>query len=229
MGVLALIHTGVESSLDQLRPFLPEAPRPDGSAWSVIRHYLSRASEYALGFALWAAGIFFYLKISKYIVLALISPVLALLSERTEELLTGAGYSFSLKNWIRDSLRGGVLALRNLLLELALGAALLLLQLLLALFAPILAVFILPLLPVASFVVGAYFYGFSMLDYRNERRQMSIRESTVEIRKRKGLATGIGSIFILLQFIPVIGISAACITCTVAAVLAAEGEDHLTG
>jgi CysZ protein len=53
------------------------------------------------------------------------------------------------------------------------------------------------------FIVGFYYYGFSFIDYVNERRRLNIQQSIFFVSKHKGLAISIGSvysIFFLMYF-----------------------------
>lgn len=141
-----------------------------------------------------------YVYIGGYIILILLSPVFAILSERVETLATGQNIPFSLKQFIHDVLRGSILALRNLAFELLLTLALLMLG-----FIPVVGW----LTPFAMIAVTAYFYGFSFCDYTMERRKMDIRDSVRYMRTNKGLALGNGLPFTLLLMVPIIGVSLA--------------------
>ena len=63
--------------------------------------------------------------ISGYVVIILMSPLLAYLSEKTEQILTGNEYSVGISQMIKDIVRGIFMALRNLFMELILLASLL--------------------------------------------------------------------------------------------------------
>lgn len=138
---------------------------------------------------------------SGYIVLIVLSPVFAWLSEKTEKKLTGDDYPFNFKQFIKDVWRGIVLALRNLLIEMFF----------------IVAVFVLSFIPLLGwlggllgmiflFLISAYFYGFSFIDYYIERKRLNARQSIYFIRKHKGLAIGNGFLFAFTLLFPVIGI-----------------------
>ena len=53
-----------------------------------------------------------------YIIIMLMSPVFAILSEKTEEILTGNKYPFSGDQLMRDVVRGVMVAMRNMFIEL---------------------------------------------------------------------------------------------------------------
>ena len=125
------------------------------------------------------------------------APVMAYLSERVETIITGKKYAFNLQQFISDVIRGIALAIRNLLIE----------------FVILFLLFILSNVPIIGWVtpillliVECYFFGFAMLDYSNERKRLTIKESTSLIYKHKGLAIGNGMAFYLLMLVPVIGL-----------------------
>ena len=138
--------------------------------------------------------------------------MLAILSEKTAHLLTGAAYPFSFKNFIHDVWRGIRIALRNTFVELGWILLFWIIG-----FIPIIGF----ISPVFLFFVSCYFYGFSMIDYNNERNRLSIRESIRFVRKNRGLAVANGMIFYLVFFfVPIIGFLVAPAYAIVAATLA---------
>ncbi|MGB1040292.1 MAG: EI24 domain-containing protein [Flavobacteriales bacterium] len=164
------------------------------------------AGNYSWGFigkiGLWIKQGFFYLlkflfvDATKYLVIMFLSPLLAILSEKTEEILTGNKYKFNLKQLIKDVKRGIGIAIRMLVAEVLLAYVL---------WEWIIA----PLLGVNDFLtdtiivlIGAYFYGFAYVDYINERLRLTIKESWKFMRKHAGLAFAIGLVYSLFYRIP---------------------------
>ncbi len=146
-------------------------------------------------------------KISKYLVLIILSPLFAYLSERVEEKITGQSYPFNFPQFVKDIIRGVRIALRNLLIEfLMIG-----LFTIASFFAGPFAILIMPFL----WLVSAYFYGFSMIDYTCERKKMSIRQSVEFVRAHKQLAICIGSLYSILDLIPLLGLMVAPINAVV--------------
>jgi CysZ protein len=137
-----------------------------------------------------------YLSVYKYVILILMSPLLALLSERVERIITGKVSQFNLQQFIADVVRGMLLAMRNFLIEITLLAILFVCS-----FIPLLQL----ASPVLAFYISSYYYGFSMLDYSNERRQYSIARSIRFTRLQKGVAFGNGGVFYILLLFPVFG------------------------
>ena len=140
--------------------------------------------------------IFFYFSLFKYLFLIIGSPLFAYLSEKTESIIEGKEYGFSLRQLLRDMLRGIRLALRNTMWQTVFTISILLLS-----FIPV-AGWIAPLI---MLFVECYYYGFSMLDYSCERHKLSASESMEFVAKHKGLAIGNGMIFYLMHLIPVAG------------------------
>lgn len=130
-----------------------------------------------------------FTKFALYIVVVILAPMLSLLSERVEELITGNRYPFQIKQLIHDVKRGAKIALRNILWEyffivLVLGLA--------SFFDGTVRVVIIFSIPM---FFGFYFYGFSFIDYVNERRRLNIQQSIYFVSKHRGLAFAIGSIY----------------------------------
>lgn len=176
-----------------------------------IFSFLGTALNVLLAVGLKILFFFVFSTFSKYILLILMSPIMALISERTEEIITGKVYPFNIGQFIKDIGRGVVIALRNMFIE----------------FGFIFLGFFVMWIPVIGWVfalflivVSYYFYGFSMIDYVSERRKMRISQSTAYVRKHKGLAIGNGFIFSLIFTIPFIGAIIAAVIAPVAACIA---------
>jgi CysZ protein len=162
---------------------------------------------------------YFYATISKYITLILMSPVMAALSMRTEMIITGNKYQVDGKQFFKDVLRGIAIALRNMMLQL-----LLLILSLVIVWIPIVGW----VSPILVLIISFYFYGFSMIDYVNERRRRLVNQSIQYIRKNKGLAIGNGFIFTLLFNIPIVGLMLATVLSPVAACIAVLNSETET-
>lgn len=180
-----------------------------------------------LGFIIWLLlKIFFFLLfafVGGYVVLILLSPILAYLSERTEKIYSGSEFPFSWMQLLKDAWRGILLAIRNFILEGILAILLFLLS-----FVPIFQLITTP----ALFIISAYYYGFSFIDYTAERRKMNRQESIRYIRKNKGLAIGNGALFAGSLMIPIIGVSISgfmAIISSVAATLAILKKEEKEG
>lgn len=191
-----------------------------GSWWENIIELLKDSAALAIPFILWLLSIYVFLRINKYLVLVLMSPMMALLSEKTCDILTGTSTPFSLNQLMHDAFRGSIISLRNLIMELSLTLLIWGFILLLMLFLPFLIFILGPLASILVFFISSYYYGFSLLDYVNERNQLNVKESIRDIRNLRSLSIGLGSIFSILFMVPFIGIALSSVTCTIAAVIA---------
>lgn len=160
---------------------------------------------------------FLWLKINRYIVLILLSPMLSILSEKTETKLTGKTYPFSIGQLITDIWRGSIIALKNICIELSL----MIIAWVIVFFFPPSSIITAPLMMFTAW----YYMGFSFLDYNYERRQLSIWEGSNEVWNRKGIALVHGGIFLFLSYIPVIGVVFGSVWCTIASTLAVNAEE----
>ncbi len=181
------------------------------SWWTEVKAFVNGAREVVLGFILKLAVAYLLFILNKYIVLILLSPLMAYASERTEELLTDRTFPFSWRQLMKDALRGALIAARNGFLELSITVALWVITF----FVPILA----PVTFVVLFLVSAYFYGFSMFDYVFERKRMRIGESVKAVNDRKGAVMANGSLFGLLMNVPLLGVMFAPVMAAIGAAI----------
>lgn len=138
----------------------------------------------------------FYFSLFKYLFLIIGSPLFAYLSEKTEAIIEGKDYPFSLTQLVKDILRGIRLALRNTLWQTVYTISILILS-----FIPFIGWFT----PFFALLIECYYLGFSMLDYSCERNKLSPVQSIAFIGQHKGLAIGNGIVFFGMHGIPFIG------------------------
>lgn len=148
------------------------------------------------GIILWLILMFFYFSLFKYIWLIVGSPIFAYLSEKTESIISGEDFTFSLKQLIKDAVRGISLAVRNSLWQTVYTFSLLLLSLI-----PVVGW----ITPMVALFVECYYYGFSMLDYSSERNKLSTSKSIAFISNHKGLAIGNGIVFYIMHVFIFVG------------------------
>lgn len=137
------------------------------------------------------------MKFSKYLVVILLSPFLAFLSQKSEKIITGNTYSFNLPQLYRDIRRGVRIAIRNVLWHYFFFTIIYLVSWLGWDEPERSPVFYL------TFVLGFFYYGFSFLDYVNERLRWDMDESIRFVRSHRGLAIAIGMIYSLMILVPV--------------------------
>lgn len=145
----------------------------------------------------------------KYLLLIVVSPLMSILSEKVEKGISPSFQNrpFSIGRLMREMGRALKLNFRNILREVGLTILLTLLS-----FSGILA----PITTVLLFFVGAYYGGFGILDYVMERH-FSYKNSIAYVHQNKGLALGIGTVFMLILLIPFVGFFFAPTFATIAA------------
>ncbi len=141
--------------------------------------------------------VIFFAYVGGYIIIALMSPVYAFLSEKVESIVTGVDNPFDTLQFFKDIWRGLILASRNFIIEIILSLLLLVLS-----FVPVVGLFT----ALALFLISSFFYGFSFIDFSLERKKMNTKQSVAFIKANKGLAIGNGSVFSLVLLIPYIGV-----------------------
>lgn len=137
------------------------------------------------------------MRFAKYLVVILLSPLISHLSQKVEYLITGNRYTFSLRQLMHDVRRGFRIAIRNIMWE----------------YFFFLIVYLVAWLGWKEakesplfymiFVIGFYYYGFSFLDYVNERLQLNVEQSIQFARKNRGLALSIGAVYSIMIWVPV--------------------------
>lgn len=212
-GLFALLEGPVEHLSAWLATQLDIPVDPVATNWwADFKAFINGAREVILGVILKLAIAYLLFVANKYIVLILLSPLLAYASERTEEIITGRTFPFSWGQLMKDAFRGALIAFRNGVMELSATVGLWFLTL----FVPLLAPISLPLL----FVISAYFYGFSMFDYVYERRRMRIHESVRAVNDHVGAVMSNGMVFSLVMKLPLLGVMFAPVMASIGAVLA---------
>ena len=188
-----------------------------------IEEVFRAIGAYMLSIVIWVSLFWLKIKLLKYSVLAFLGPVMSVISDVTEEKLTGVKRPFSLKKFIREVFRGIRTALLYLFIELFLALLLLVVALVAGWVFPVLLPFIAPLEVIVAFTIGAFFYGAAALDYVWEREDVGAFGSLGMAYKSRRLAVGIGVPFAVWMAIPIVNFTLAPIfapaLATVAAVL----------
>jgi CysZ protein len=180
-------------------------------AWATVISVLIWMVKVVAGLFVWLILLLVFIRLIRYIVLILCSPMMALLSEKVEEIVTGKTYPFKLGQFLYDVWRGIRVNLRNLLLETGITLLLMIIG-----WIPVVGYITVPFL----WVTGWYFLGFNMMDYTYERRRMKIHEGALFTRRRKGIAIGNGMFFSFLLLLPFAGLIIAPVVSSVAGTLA---------
>lgn len=149
-------------------------------------------AQFMAAFIIIAIGFILY----KHIVMALSAPFMSSVSEKIEMHLNGKHHVHRKTSNAQQLWRGIRLNVRNLGMEILLTI-------------PILAIGFIPIIGIVAsillFLVQSYYAGFGSIDYTLERH-LKYHESITFVKKNRGLAIGNGIVFMLLLFIPVIGI-----------------------
>lgn len=129
----------------------------------------------------------------------------AYLSEKTDAIIKGRTEQADVAQLRKDAVRGCGVALRNAAWQTVYMFTILLLTLV-------------PVIgwasPLFAVLVECYYYGFSMLDYGNERKKMTASESIFFIGRHRGLAIGNGLLFYLMHPVIIIAPAYAIIAAT---------------
>ena len=215
---IVLIKMGVDYAMQFLEPYIQQQPLGEDFRENIMI-VLQNMGKYAALFVLFLLGLYIFSRLHKYLVLAAMAPVMAILSDRVYEILTGKSIPFALAPFLQDVMRGIAISLRNLVMEFALSFFFWAASIYLSLIIPFIDIILLPITGIVLFINGAYFFGFATMDCYLEKRKCGVRQSISLIRKNRYAAMGNGSVFSLLFMIPFVGVSIATITCTVSSML----------
>ncbi|WP_297692549.1 EI24 domain-containing protein [uncultured Eudoraea sp.] len=144
------------------------------------------------GIMIVALGLILY----KHIIMALSAPFMSPVSEKIEAHITGIQHEHRKTSFGAQLWRGIKVNGRNLIMELFLS----------------IPIFIIGFIPIVGFIssvllflVQSYYAGFGNMDYTLERH-FGYRKSVRFVSDHRGLAIGNGMVFILMLFVPVLGI-----------------------
>ncbi|HLP55566.1 MAG TPA: EI24 domain-containing protein [Fluviicola sp.] len=187
VGIPAILMLGIYQMghLIQLHTPTTSANNMNDIVWYMIRLLIEISISILL------------MRFAKYLVVILLSPLLSHLSQKVEFVLTGNEYKFDLALLISDVKRGFRIAIRNIMWEYFFFIIVYLIARLGWSDAEESPLFYL------IFVIGFFYYGFSFMDYVNERLRLNVDQSVQFARKNRGLAIAIGSIYSIMIWVPV--------------------------
>ena len=195
----------------------------DAGLWEQAKWAFAEAGDYAVQAIAFVALFWLKVKLTKYLVLAFLGPVMAWVSERTEAAETGVDREVPFRLMLREGVRGVRSAALLFAFELGLGFALFLTSVAVTLLLPPAAVVLSPFFAVTSFLMGAWFYGASVFDFIWERKGLGARSGLRASWGMRGRVLGVGIPFQIWMMVPVLSWFIAPIfapvTCAVAAVL----------
>ena len=172
----------------------------------------------------WAISFVLMFMFRGTLVLLLLSPVFTAVATKVREDMAGLTSPFEWRAFFISILRGVIISLRNMLLQMFFAVVIFL-----AGFIPFVGV----LCPFLLFFVHAYYFGFSMADYSMDVWGKNVGESIAYARKHAGYMVGFGSLYSLLILVPFIGVFIAIAvapSCVVgsARMMAEESNRQLT-
>jgi len=162
-----------------------EATNMNEISWLLIQLFVELSISIAL------------MRFAKYLVVIILSPLISHLSQKVEYELTGNRYKFEFSQLLHDIKRGFRIAIRNIMWEYAFFIIIYLLAKIGSTSAEAVPIVI------VIWFISFYYYGFSFLDYVNERLKLNVEQSIQFTRKNRGLALAIGALYSLLIWVPV--------------------------
>ena len=192
-------------------PFLEawkkEMSPSDGTLWSTIKNlihiFLSQGITSLLNLLFALITFVLNLKITKFIVLAVLGPLIAMLSERADaEFHAQTASTWRWESFIHGLVRGAKSACLMLLVEMSLGAVICTASFFISILLPFLTPFLALATPFAFVLIGSWFYGAAMFDCIWERHGMSSRDGLRASKKMGSAVTGLGFPMYLLMTIP---------------------------
>lgn len=162
--------------------------------WEWGKETFHTIAEWISGLSILLLGFILY----KHLVMALSAPFMSPVSERIEKhFYPHARNHVKHRNTtnMEQLWRGLLINLRNILYEFSITIPLLLLS-----FIPVVGI----LFTITAFIVQAYYAGFGNIDYTLERH-FTYRDSVNFVKRNRGIAIGIGIVFMGMLFIPVLG------------------------
>lgn len=151
-----------------------------------------------LGFIVGLLGIYLAYILYRSVVMVIYAPFIGMISETAEEKFHGSkGPGFSIGGMAYDIYRGSMVSMLMLAMSLFLTVVCWLLWLL-----PVVGAVI---YFIGMFIIQAYFAGAAFMDPVLERRRIGIRASLAHSSRHKWHATGNGTGFMLMMFVPIIG------------------------
>lgn len=193
---------------------------------SVLSSWAVSAAELVLlsfDFVFWVVMFWIKIKVTKYLVLGFVGPLMSWVSERVECEIRGIQYAFKWHIWIRDLARSLAVSLVFFSIETIISLLLLFLIALSWVLFPIAAPGITLLLGIASAMLSSFIYGLSVFDPIWEREGLGLKMRLQQAWFAKASILGAGLPFHLWMSIPYVSAMLspiiAPVLCSVGAVL----------
>lgn len=223
-----IAFSGIQRIADYLMVWVKQwVGVPQGELFDSFTDFFQHVASNLTLALIWILGIIVFYKISKYVSMAIMSPVMSILSSKTEEIITGKSSPFDFGQFLKDIVRGVALSVRNLFMELFFTGAIFFVNIIVGFIFPPAEIVLTPLSAIVSLAIGAFYSGFGTIDYALENRRYTFHQSIQFMRKNKGLAVGNGLMYSLLFRIPFIGVAIATVTSTVSGTIIVCEERYL--
>jgi CysZ protein len=173
-----------------------------------------------IGFWLFSGVKWFTQMLYEFSIITLFSPIMALLSERCETIITGREHPFTVARFIRELLRTiGILSTGFIFSSIVMG-----MWFLVAWIGNLSVIS-----PYILFILKAFFIGFNYVDYSLERNMVPIGKSWRFGILKPFVMVGFGSVFSIIFLIPFIGPMFAPFIVTVLATVYFTNKQHNNG
>ena len=187
LGLAALGWWGIAIAADRVTDWMLSMWMPE------IRSDLLQS---VVEWLIWLLLLVVKIKLTKYVVLVVMGPLLAAVSEAVETQITGVTLPFSWSRWFRDAIRG----LRSAMLLASFEWSLTLVLWAIGLTAPVMS----PLTLTMAWMIGAWAYGASVMDYVWEREGKDAWSGLKSSLRHSGTALRVGIPFALWVSVPVL-------------------------
>lgn len=171
--------------------------------------------------AIWLGLLVLKVKITKYIVLVVMGPLFSMVSEAAERELGRPSSPFRWGVWLKEMVRG----VRSAALMATVELGVMVVAWGVGLAFPVVS----PATLVFSWLVGAWVYGASVMDYVWERRDLGAREGFRQSLRRPAISLGVGIPFSLWMSVPIlawtVGPMIGGLWATIAAAVAIDDRD----
>ena len=203
---MQVLHDWMKVHLNQAALRWLDAATPEESGFSKWKTEATEVILFAFDAVYWIFMFWLKIKVTKYMIIATVGPLISWVSEQTENEITGMQYSFSLRVWVRDLLRSVAFALMFFIIETGFSIFLFIVIVLFWLLIPFVAPVISMLGVIALVLVSSLVYGLTVFDPIWERRGMGLGSRLRQVWSLKWKLLGAGLPFHLLMTVPVVSI-----------------------
>jgi len=203
---LNVLHDWLKVHLNQVVLRWIDVVMPEDSDFSEWKMKATQIISYSFDAVYWIFMFWLKIKVTKYMIIATVGPLISWVSEQTENEITGIQHTFVWRFWFRDLLRSIVFALMFFIIETGVSIFLFVVIGLSWLLIPFVAPLISMLGMIATALVSSLVYGLTVFDPIWERRGLALGSRLRQASSLKWTLLGAGLPFHLLMTVPVISI-----------------------